>query len=866
MKAFSRLISKYIKKNFFRVILTIIGLVISISAIVFLLTSLVSIHKTVLVSTIDDTGFQDFSAEGINDEVFNKLLTTKNVSKLARICRNKRALNYYPNLNGNEAITSLEMKDVDPDYFSFFFKNKLIEGRLPINDGEALLPYDLKDSIPEFSKLGFRISVDTVDSKDYFEFAKGFKFFEGDYSKKSLDTLLRIRKEGFSNYIKKEYGKNEKRYLSDEFTIVGYYSSHSLSFGVNNRESFNKYDYGEFHFFEGTILRYNSKIENDYDVVGLYSKFDDIEDSKNVVEGIVDSFDKDIRLVHNNILLTLKYPSFSNSFIYYLSTIILLALLMFSITVFIYNIFSANFSDKKRDFGMLRVVGLTNRQMIKIIFLEALIYFVISLPIGYLLGQLLTKQAFLYMGKIFSDSIVGIYFDFLYENNSLVFIITAVISLLQILFSQLMASWEVLKTSPIKAANNVFSNEAYNKPKGYQLLIKKLFGYDAYLSIRSATKDYRKFALTTMSITLSLVIVVLSTFITKTFDIQISKTLKKENNSFGIFTSDNWKNTQAFKKDMERIAGIEAKFLVSYAEVTLSDEKGELNNKSNMLITIDDSYFNKLFPHLKSEEKLALTMKKVSDKSISYNNISVLPKGEKSELELMGKLNHEKIRRTNFQLELISEKIPEIMMYMKNYENYDNVLLTKKSNFNNLNPLNYNFVDVIELFKNSSSPSIDEEVKSVLTKYPRVFIDSYNSPFVDTLKLYTWGIVTAIIMIAILNVFNTIYSNIMSRRREMALVRAVGIEEKRLRRIILNQPIISVYIASFLSFIFSSVVIYLIYSIQKGEMGGNLVPLYYPISVYLAGVIITLMLVYITAITQYRAIDKYNLSNELKAM
>ena len=100
----------------------------------------------------------------------------------------------------------------------------------------------------------------------------------------------------------------------------------------------------------------------------------------------------------------------------------------------------------------------------------------------------------------------------------------------------------------------------------------------------------------------------------------------------------------------------------------------------------------------------------------------------------------------------------------------------------------------------------------------------------------------------------------------MALVRAVGIEEKRLRRIILNQPIISVYIASFLSFIFSSVVIYLIYSIQKGEMGGNLVPLYYPISVYLAGVIITLMLVYITAITQYRAIDKYNLSNELKAM
>ena len=172
MKAFSRLISKYIKKNFFRVILTIIGLVISISAIVFLLTSLVSIHKTVLVSTIGDTGFQDFSAEGINDEVFNKLLTTKNVSKLARICRNKRALNYYPNLNGNEAITSLEMKDVDPDYFSFFFKNKLIEGRLPINDGEALLPYDLKDSIPEFSKLGFRISVDTVDSKDL-SFLKG---------------------------------------------------------------------------------------------------------------------------------------------------------------------------------------------------------------------------------------------------------------------------------------------------------------------------------------------------------------------------------------------------------------------------------------------------------------------------------------------------------------------------------------------------------------------------------------------------------------------------------------------------------------------------------------------------------------------
>ncbi len=76
-------------------------------------------------------------------------------------------------------------------------------------------------------------------------------------------------------------------------------------------------------------------------------------------------------------------------------------------------------------------------------------------------------------------------------------------------------------------------------------------------------------------------------------------------------------------------------------------------------------------------------------------------------------------------------------------------------------------------------------------------------------------LIALIILIAILNVFNTNYNDIMSRRREMALLKAVGAEDGKIMRVIINQSILSIIMAAFFSLIISGGIIGVLHSIQK---------------------------------------------------
>lgn len=859
----ARLISKYIKNNIYRTLLTILGLVVSISMIVFILTSIVSLNKTSFNEMVREEGYQDFSINGVDDSLFKKVLLTKNVSRLSKVNNDKRAVKYYENLNGNEALTNFLIKDVENDYFDYFFKKKLVDGRLPLKEGEAIVPYSLKETVEEFSALDNEISVDSVSSKDFDDFIKDFNFFEGDFSNSNLGKLNEIRKIGFKQFIEKNFSKDKRNYGLEKIRIVGYYSSGVSSMGVLDNDYMKNSGSSEIDYVYGDIIRLNSSFVDKYSVDGLYSRYDMAWDTKSKLEAL--SGEQGARFINNDSLVLLKDDKMFNSLASFLLTSFLILIIIISIYVFIFNIFTTNFQDKLRDISLLRVVGFTNRQMLHTFFLEGFFYLLVSFPIGYLLGQVLLKSVIDYTQYVFDNSISGLFIKVIYANSIWVFVISFVISTSLIFISQIIAAKNLYKFRPIRSINNIFDYERAEEPKKYQKIIRGLTGYDGYLSIRYAIKDKRKFVITTASITISMVIFIFTTFVIKTFDIQVDKIIEKNEDSYGILESRNVKKTSDFIKDVQKIQGFEAKHNISYAEVSLSDEKGEIQNQSNVLILIDDQTYEENFSEYKDDEKLMITTNPVTDRSITYNSIAIIPKAKDKRVKNSFKSGvNESLKNTTFKLKVVDKSKLEIMTYMKDFEKYDNVLLGRISTFQNLYNKDYKFNDVIELFKYEDSPVFEDQVMSYLVKYPTFKIDSYDLPIVNLLKLYSSGLISVVIFIAILNVFNTTYNNIMTKRREMALIRAVGVEDYRLRKIIINQSIMPVIIASALSLIISSVLIGVIYSIQKNQMGGKIVPMLYPFVIYVLSVLVTFIIVFLTAYIQIKAIEKYNLMKELK--
>lgn len=100
----------------------------------------------------------------------------------------------------------------------------------------------------------------------------------------------------------------------------------------------------------------------------------------------------------------------------------------------------------------------------------------------------------------------------------------------------------------------------------------------------------------------------------------------------------------------------------------------------------------------------------------------------------------------------------------------------------------------------------------------------------------------------------------------MALLKAVGAEDGKIMRVIINQSILSIIMAAFFSLIISGGIIGVLHSIQKNYLGGKLPSLIYPLLLYLLAVCVALAIVFVTSYIQVKSIEKYNLSEELKLM
>lgn len=859
-----RLIFRYMKNNIYRTMITILGLVISISMIVFILMSIISLNKTSLNETVREEGFQDFTIDGIDDNIFNKVLLTKNISRLAKVNTNKKAVKYYRNLHGNEALSSFLIKDVQKDYFDHFFKKRLVDGRLPIKQGEAIVPYSVKETIEELRYLDNEISLDCVSAADFDKFIKNFSFFEGDYSNYNLEKINEIRNLGFNRFIEKNYSKDRSHYGLEKIKIVGYYSSGFSSVGVLYKDNIKNSISREIDYIYGDIIRLNNFSNNNYSADGIFSRHNKVSETKDKLDDLI--FEKKgAKLAINDSVVLLKNNKMFNSLVSFFLTALLILIIIISIYVFIFNIFTTNFQDKLRDISLLRVVGFTNRQMLKTFFIEGFFYWLISFPLGYMLGQALLKNVIYYTQYVFDNSISGLFIRIKYDNSIWVFIGSFIISTGLIFISQLIAAKNLYKTMPIKAINNIFIYDKGDKPTAYQKIIKKVIGYEGYLSIRYAIKNKRQFIITTVSITISMVIFVFTTFLIKSFDIQVEKIVQKNDKSYGILESRNTKKTIDFMSDMRKIKGIDVKNNISYAEVRIIVEKEEIKNQSNVLILIDDKTYEQNFFEYKDDESILVSTNPIKDGKITYSTIGILPKnGEENTRALLKNVDKKGGIGSFFNIRIVDKAKLEILSYMKDFENYDNVLLARMSSFQKINTRGYKFSDVIELFKYGDNPNFEDQVMSYLVKYPTFKIDSYDLPIVNLLKLYSGGLIFVIILIAILNVFNTTYNNIMTRRRDMALIRAVGIEEHRIRKIVINQSIMPVTIASILSFIIVSILIGIIYSLQKNQIGWKMLSVIYPLFLYVLAVAFTFIIVFSTALLQMKSIEKYNIMNELK--
>lgn len=825
MKVINKMTFRYILKSKLRTLLTLLGIIISISMITSIGNILVTLTSFFKEERIAISGKYDFEIKDINKDDLANILAYENLSDYYVTKKDKSIRNVYEK-DGHSDFSFIDVVEGDARYYDGNFSLEIIEGRKPENEGEVIVPYASKDIIPGFNKIGNSVKFNIYDIdeslfKDVFE----------------TET---------SNDFKEKYLVNSNH--DETLKIVGYYSSNEIY-----RSWFSKENNADVSFLRFNIYKFSKIADDKFDFKGFFNDYGNLEEKREQIENIVGKNVKlnDYYIQTNNF----RYHDFGEIINGFLT--ILLVIILVAIVVFIYNIFTTNYVERIKDLGLLKVVGFTNKQLFSMVCLDSLFYFLVSIPLGYVSGVIAMKIVFSYINSILAYNLEGIYYLIEAKTDSMIFTVAAILGFIVILTSNILASNFVFRKSPISALQgNVEDNRKIkidNRKK--RRLTKAIFGYDGFLAFRNIDRNKKRFIMTTISVSMSIILFVVVSNFTKTFENGLFR-IKEDSEKISGYIRIETESRDSLMEDLEKIKGLKVRDELKFYTVdNIVRVQDLLSSRTGILVLSDDEYREKIDEDI---DKIQVYHEETREFIKGTGVLSLVDRVDtetESEYETKRAIN---VRFSDSEnIEFKNDGYGGFLKITMSKSKFDEIKIANKS------------YSIFSLQRVGWDKRLKDQLNLIKFNHPKMIAEASPLPTIKIMKLFVYGFITLIASIGALNIINSTYNNILTRRRELALIKAIGIEEKRLKRIILLESMISAFISSILAFVFSLLFTYWQYRVQVDAIPKGIVQILigsyiFPMGYWAMGVAISFILIYVSAIIPYNRMSKDNITNILK--
>ncbi|MBN9898773.1 ABC transporter permease [Bacillus thuringiensis] len=605
---YKQLSRRYLKGNMKRTILTLIGIILSVS----LISTIGLFMNGTQISQIENTK----KRQGYS---FHAVVLNYDESILKKIKYNPQIESFGFMSQGEKVQVgdaAVQMNFADDNALEFL-KYSIIKGRLPSNDQEVavdpwVLPY-IKDNI----KIG-----------DSFEL-------------------------------------NEKKYK-----LVGF-----LSDSVYTQE--NKV---------GRVLTYKRKFSAGEGkiLVGISPEANFNE----VLEGIK-TISRGNNIEISEELIQLEKPGYNNSIM--ATLIITISIVVIATVVVIYNAFQISVVERTRQFGLLRSIGATRKQIRQIVLREATFLAVIAIPLGIICSLIaLASLQFTFSILMENSKEVSIF-----HVDWKILLISSIITFLSVIASSLYPAYFAGKISPLLAISSRLSIKKEQIKKQKNSILRKPLSFPLSMAMKNVKRNKNRYTITILSIIISSVL-----FITFSYLMNVA------------FTS-------------------------------------------------------------KSFDKLSVT----SDISIKLadNNSDHLAESE------------------------------QVFHQLKSLGNISNVYEKKENRFET------KLKDVTQ-----SSATVKEIEDTIGKRYSITIVNNYQENKTKkeeklTLQVLAYSFITVISLISSVNILNTITISIMTRRKELAALKSIGMSQKDLKKMITYEALIYGFSGSLQGIFFGCILSYILY-------------------------------------------------------
>ena len=733
---------KSLKLNKKRTIVTIIGILLSVALICAVAGIVESFRVSIIKTEIEDGGkyhtlFRDVKKENID--------IVKN---------NKKIESYYytENVGYSEFNTTNEKK---PYLYLINFNDmafrdsalKLVEGRFPESENEIVLTKEVNRYAMDNYKIGDFINLD---------------LFEINLINKDYEA---------PNYFDKS-NEEHVQLFKKEYKIVGFVDN--IHYAVDS-----------FHEKGISVITYSNNPTQNINVFVMYkeAKFVNTEDKI-----LAQAFEiNPINNVLNNRELLRWSGVFSQETLITLYTIvgIVMGIIMFTSIFVIRNSFAISIVERNKEYGILASIGATKKQIKKSVLFEGLCLGIIAIPLGIIIG-LGAIFILIFIVNILIGNASKI--EFLYIIPYQAILLSIILGTITIYLSCYFTARKTSKIAPIDSIRNSEDIKVKKNKIKTPSIIKKVFKTGGVIAYKNLQRNKKKYRTTVISMVVSIVLfLTIASFTSYIFKESIKEFYTMDFNMMITYDSEN-KDFYTYANTIEKSIG--------------NDKSAIVKAK---VIDIDNKYMNFDFAEYRGfgkDEKNTITLiavgeraykdyiKKIGGKYEDYKDKGILVDNLK--MSINGKLEYISLYKINNNLEV------KINNEVINLEIAQNTKLTPMSfaegagsyiviSDEMIEKFGY---DIKEGFMVIESTNPDELLNTVKNLSDELYVNNYIEAKKQTeniflmISIFLYGFISVIIVISITNIINTLTTSINLRKREFAMLKAIGTTSKEFKQMI----------------------------------------------------------------------------------
>lgn len=852
MTLLNKLTIKNLKLNKKRTIVTIIGIMLSVA----LITAVASMYASGIKSLIKyetiikgdfHTAFYNVPTSDID-----KFVNNRNIEKL--------------NITEGLGYAKIDSKNEDKPYayLKGFTKDalnnlsvRLVKGRLPENTNEIVIPTHLKTNGCLDLKLNDSITLEVGKRID----SKGSELSQSDkYQNTAGEQLVETQTKTYKIVgIIERPATNIEYYTAPGYTFITYIDSKNLSGNVDIYAKFTK---------DG-VKNWDKTIAN---ILGVSQVlFRKVYNQEIESEKLTEQLKKTYMFDMNKYLIDLETNPISSTSMGDLGKVlaIVIVIIVFTSIFCIKNSFDISITEKIRQYGMLRSIGATKKQIKRNVFYEATILGLIGIPLGIILGCLATYILIIISNYYLTDVIqTGFKLELVFSTYAI--LIAIILGIITIYFSALKSATRASKVSEIDSIRNSANLKISSKKIKCPKYIKKLFGIGGVISFKNLKRNKKKYRTTIISITVStFVFIALYSFMELAFQ-NVNNELKVFD--FNIYLNTNAINDYSYSKFLKTVnlSGVEDYAILRNSELSFTGShsskeyleyfgtKKESDAEEHITIfAIGKKQYDK---YIKS---LGLNYDDIKDKVILFDKqyITSYDKNNNRITKNIRVYDFNKgdvITSTNNQLNLeigaISSIGPNLLKNLANsYLIISDEMFDKIAKTNNL--------DIY--YKASNADKLQDELDSYLNG------ESYNinnqeenvrimNNLFTLIAIFLYGFIIVISLIGITNIFNTITTNMELRKQEFAMLKSIGMTSKEFKRMIRLESLFMGIKSLLFGILIGIILSYLIYLSSDSDI---------PYKLPIVAIIISILVVFIliSLIMKY-SLNKINKQNTIETI